>query len=70
MNAKGAEDCFTVFVSHSSEDRKMANGKPMRGFVDKLRELVCAKATLPVSERALFFDESPTHFSTRRCHMM
>lgn len=58
MSVEGAGASCSVFVSHSSEDRKMAEGKPMRSFVEKLRELVCAKAKLDDAERALFFDES------------
>ena len=58
MSVEDAGEHCSVFVSHSSEDRKMADGKPMRNFVAKLRELVCSKATLDDSERVLFFDES------------
>ena len=57
MSVEGGDECYTVFVSHSSEDRRMASGKPMRVFVDRLCELVCSKTTID-AERALFFDAS------------
>lgn len=48
--------CNTVFVSHSSADRRMSNGKLMSQFINEFRELICAKAAV-TEENALFYDE-------------
>ena len=48
---------YTIFLSHSSKDRKSGSNH-MRNFVRKLCDVVCSKAGIEDQERAVFFDES------------